>query len=150
MFPFKKETFCFLSYKPDVRFNLTISSNQDIALLKIRLAEELNVPCTVGQWKNPKALKKGSLEDAARQRRFQFLSHLAKKIRACAVVLAHNEDDLAETVLMRILRGTGLQGLRGILPQRKIDGTCYVRPLLSISKDDTRSAQNQRFIADRA
>ena len=99
------------------------------------LAEELNVPCSVGHWKNPKALKKGSLEEAARKHRFQFLNQLAKKINAHAVVLAHTEDDLAETVLMRILRGTGLQGLRGILPRRRLDNVCFVRPLLNIKKD---------------
>jgi len=79
--------------------------------------------------------KKGSIEDAARQQRFQFFNRLAKKINAKVVALAHTEDDLAETVLMRILRGTGLQGLRGILPVREIDGVCYIRPLLSIKKD---------------
>lgn len=100
------------------------------------LAEHLNVPCTVGHWKNPKALKKGSVEEAARKHRFHFLNHLAKKIKARAVVLAHTEDDLAETVLMRILRGTGLQGLRGILPRREMDNVCFVRPLLNIRKEN--------------
>lgn len=99
------------------------------------LAEQLNVPCTVGHWKNPKTRVKGSLEEAARNRRFQFLSQLAKKIHARAVVLAHTEDDLAETVLMRILRGTGLQGLRGILPRKELDNVCFVRPLLNINKN---------------
>jgi len=100
------------------------------------LAGELNIPCTVGRWKNPKALKKGSIEDAARRRRFQFFNGLAKRINAQAVVLAHTEDDLAETVLMRILRGTGLHGLRGILPRRELDGIYFVRPLLNSKKND--------------
>lgn len=99
------------------------------------LAEELNVPCTVGHWENPKALKKGSIEEAARERRYRFFNQLAKKIDARAVVLAHTEDDLAETVLMRILRGTGLQGLRGILARKELDNVCFVRPLLNIKKD---------------
>ena len=45
-----------------------------------RLAEGLNIPCSTGHWNNPKALKKGSMEDAARRRRFQFFNRLAKKI----------------------------------------------------------------------
>ena len=49
-----------------------------------------------GSSSNPSELKKGSLEDAARRRRFQFFNRLAKKLSARAVVLAHTEDDLAE------------------------------------------------------
>jgi len=115
--------------------NLHRNAKQDQKFVEL-LAEQLNIPCSVGCWKNPKELKRGSLEDAARRRRFQFFSRLAKKTDAKAVILAHTEDDLAETVLMRILRGAGLQGLRGILPDRKIDGICYIRPLLAIKKDE--------------
>lgn len=111
-----------------------------------RLAEQLNVPCSVGRWDNPKRRKKGSLEDAARKRRFQFFNRLAEKINAGAVVLGHTEDDLAETVLMRILRGTGLQGLRGILPRREIEGVCFVRPLLGTKKNDILAFLRKRNI----
>ena len=115
--------------------NLHRNAKQDQKFVE-QLAKQFNVPYSVGHWRHPKELKKGSLEDAARRRRFQFFSRLAKKINAQAVILAHTEDDLAETVLMRILRGTGLQGLRGILPNRKIDDICYIRPLLSVKKDE--------------
>ena len=115
--------------------HLRRSANTDQKFVE-SLAEQLNVPCSIGHWKNSKALKKGSLEEAARKHRFRFLNQLAKRINACAVVLAHTEDDLAETVLMRILRGTGLQGLRGILPRRQLDNVCFVRPLLNIKKDN--------------
>jgi len=115
--------------------NLHRNAKQDQKFVE-QLAEQLNVPCSVGYWKNPKELKKGSLENAARHRRFHFFNRLAKKINVQTVVLAHTEDDLAETVLMRILRGTGLQGLRGILPNREMDGICYIRPLLAVKKDE--------------
>lgn len=115
--------------------NLHRNADQDQKFVE-QLSEQLNVPCSVETWKNPKALKKGSLEDAARQRRFQFFNRLAKKINAQAIVLAHTSDDLAETVLMRILRGTGLQGLRGILPARRINDIHYIRPLLAVKKTD--------------
>lgn len=114
--------------------HLRRSANADQKFVE-SLAEKLNVPCSVGHWKDPKALKKGSIEEAARNHRFRFLNQLAKKINAYAVVLAHTEDDLAETVLMRILRGTGLQGLRGILPRRELDNVCFVRPLLNVKKE---------------
>jgi tRNA(Ile)-lysidine synthase len=114
--------------------NLHRSANTDQKFVE-QLAEQLNVPCSVGHWSNSKTHKKGSIEDAARKQRFQFFNQLAKKINARVIVLAHTEDDLAETVLMRVLRGTGLQGLRGILPSRKMDGIYYIRPLLAVKKE---------------
>ncbi|HQP10923.1 MAG TPA: tRNA lysidine(34) synthetase TilS [Candidatus Omnitrophota bacterium] len=113
--------------------NLRRSAKADQKFVE-EVAEELNVPCSVGYWKNAKALKKGSLEEAARTERFKFFRRLAKKINSKVVVLAHTEDDLAETVLMRILRGTGLQGLRGILPRRELEDIWVIRPLLNIKK----------------
>ena len=115
--------------------NLHRKANADQKFVE-QLAEQLNIPCSTDLWHNSKTRGKGSLEEAARQQRFKFFSKIAKKINAKAVVLAHTEDDLAETVLMRILRGTGLQGLRGILPEREIQGIHYVRPLLNIKKKD--------------
>jgi len=100
------------------------------------LARHLNVPCTTKNWKPSEKPIKGSLEDAARQQRFKFFRQLSKKINAKSVVLAHTKDDLAETILMRIIRGTGLQGLCGILPIREMNGICYIRPLLNIPKND--------------
>ena len=111
-----------------------------------KLAEELNVPCTTQIWKNSHNLKKGSLEDAARQKRFQFLSSLAKQIGARTIVLAHTKDDLAETVLMRILRGTGLQGLRGISPIKELNGACIYRPMLNTSKEEVLAFLKKRKI----
>jgi len=115
--------------------NLHRSANLDQKFVE-KLAEQLNIPCSVARWNNPKTLKKGSIEEAARKNRFQFFNRLANKINTQAVVLAHTKDDLAETVLMRILRGTGLQGLRGILPVRKMEGIYYIRPFLTVKKDD--------------
>jgi len=114
-----------------------------------KLSQQLNIPCSVGHWKHSKTFKKGSLEDISRQHRFQFFIHLAEKIKAHAIILAHTEDDLAETVLMRILRGTGLQGLRGILPQRKMGGINFTRPLLNIKKKDILTFLSNRNISYR-
>jgi len=125
--------------------NLHRQAYQNQKFVKI-LAEKLNVPCTTQIWRNSQKPKAGSLEDAARQRRLQFLSHLAKRIGARTVVLAHTKDDLAETVLMRILRGTGLQGLRGILPQRELNGVCFIRPMLNISKQEILAFLKKRKI----
>ncbi len=97
------------------------------------LARSLNIPLTVGHRKGKLASSKLS-EDEARQKRFDFFVGVAAATKGSAVVLAHTENDLAETVLMRLVRGTGLQGLRGILPQRAIKGVSFVRPLIGINR----------------
>jgi tRNA(Ile)-lysidine synthase len=74
-----------------------------------------------------------NLEDAGRQARIRFLDASARKHGATAVVLAHHADDQAETVLMRLLRGSGTTGLSG-MAYRNERG--YVRPLLEITRPE--------------
>lgn len=73
-----------------------------------------------------------SLETAARQARQRFLAAAAARLGCTAIATGHTADDQAETVLMRLLRGTGLTGLAGI-PRRN---GAYVRPLLGIRRAD--------------
>jgi len=98
------------------------------------LAESLNIPIHIDQWLHTHSKPKGSLEEIARQKRLNFFKKIAKKIHADCVALGHTKDDLAETVLMRILRGTGLQGMRSIMPKTRIEGLIVIRPFLDISK----------------
>ncbi len=71
-------------------------------------------------------------EDAARRARLAFLARTAAEQRATHVVTAHHLDDQAETLLLRILRGTGLRGLAGIPERRRlVPGVELVRPLLT-------------------
>lgn len=77
-----------------------------------------------------------SLEDGARRVRYQVLLELARDQRADRVCLAHTADDQAETVLMRLIRGTGLLGLGAIPIERSGDGVSYVRPLLEVWRAD--------------
>lgn len=74
-----------------------------------------------------------NLEDAGRRARIQFLGEIRSTYDAAAVVLAHHADDQAETVLMRLLRGSGMAGLSG-MAFRNARG--YVRPLLEISRSE--------------
>ena len=83
-----------------------------------------------------------SLEDAARRLRYDFLARVAAGLGARAVAVGHTIDDQAETVLMNIVRGAGLTGLRGMSESssRRIEGTDVhlVRPLLAgVSRSDT-------------
>ena len=84
-----------------------------------------------------------SLEEAARNARYSFLSGLAEQLEAAAVAVGHNADDQAETVLMHFLRGSGLAGLRGMTPVTRvltIDGApalvTLIRPLLFTPRAD--------------
>lgn len=77
-----------------------------------------------------------SLEQTARTLRFDFFFKCARqfKIKKCA--LAHHKDDLVETMLMRLIRGTGLKGLRGFLPQSKMRNLTVIRPLIELRKEE--------------
>jgi len=91
------------------------------------------IPCHSVRVRIP--LRQGdSLEQAARRKRFDALIRLARRCEADAIALGHHQDDLTETVLMRILRGSGLQGLQAILPKRTMEKTVFIRPLLETTR----------------
>lgn len=73
---------------------------------------------------------------AARELRYRFLHETAHKYNAATIVLAHHADDQAETLLMRLLRGTGPAGLTGIPVRRFEKDVELVRPLLRIYKSE--------------
>jgi len=76
--------------------------------------------------------EKRSIQETARKYRLKFLEDTAKKFGCSKIVTGHNADDLAETVLMWITRGSGLKGASGILPKRSL----FVRPLLCCSRKE--------------
>ncbi len=101
-----------------------------------RLAGTLGLPFSCALMPGRFAGAKTAQEERGRAHRLEFFERLAKKVNARAVMLGHTQDDLVETVLMHIMRGSGLQGIRGMLPRRKIQGVCLVRPLLGVTKND--------------
>lgn len=75
-----------------------------------------------------------NLEQAARKARYDFLLRAAKKLKATIVLTAHTMDDQAETFLLRLMRGSGAEGLSGIEPVRPLEmdsKVTLVRPLVS-------------------
>jgi tRNA(Ile)-lysidine synthase len=96
--------------------------------------KRLNIPLTVGQRAGPKI--RHLSEDDARHMRLEFFVKTALGLKAQSVALAHTRNDLAETVLMRLMRGSGLYGLRAILPRRCIEGVTFVRPLMGVNRQD--------------
>ncbi len=77
-----------------------------------------------------------SLEDASRRLRYEFLVRVARAVGAGVVATGHSLDDQAETVLMRLLRGSGLDGLTGIPPVRRSDEIRIIRPLIETTRAD--------------
>ncbi len=118
-------------------------------------AEALGLPATIGK-EDPVAYKEAhrisSMEEALRLVRYAFLARTAREVGADAVALGHTSDDQAETVLLHIIRGAGLHGLRGMEPdsvlsvrQEGLD-VKLVRPLLDVSRAETRAFCEQNGI----
>jgi tRNA(Ile)-lysidine synthetase, N-terminal domain/tRNA(Ile)-lysidine synthetase, C-terminal domain len=86
--------------------------------------------------------KKISIEMAARELRYQWFELVRQKFEAEAIAVAHHRDDAIETVLLNLLRGTGIKGLTGISPKK---GN-IVRPLLCVSRNEIEQYLDERNI----
>jgi len=114
------------------------SSAQDVRFVE-RTAREWGLPVTSGHADvKGLAVSKGiGLEVAAREARYEFLAQVALNVGARCVAVAHHADDQAETVLMHIIRGTGIEGLRGMLPAAPLPGhpqVKLIRPFLTVTR----------------
>ncbi len=99
--------------------------------------EGLGVPVHVRRVDVPALARAGGItvEEAGRNARYQLFEDVACEHGLKAVALAHNADDDAETVLMRVIRGTGLRGLAGIPPTRTTEsGLRVIRPFIHIGR----------------
>lgn len=122
------------------------ASKQDELFVRT-LARRFKLPFFRGRAPVKQKAKKESLsiEEAAHDLRYQFFEKIAKAKRA-KIALAHSEDDQAETVLMRLLTGTGLQGLGAIRPKLKRNGIIFIRPLIELSRADIRAFAKENSI----
>ncbi|MHC4050057.1 tRNA lysidine(34) synthetase TilS [Bradyrhizobium sp. 25ACV] len=97
-----------------------------------RLATELGLPHRTLRWRGAKP--KTGLPAAAREARYRLLAQAARAVGASHVLTAHTRDDQAETLLMRLLRGSGLAGLSAMASLSERDGIVLARPLLEVPK----------------
>jgi tRNA(Ile)-lysidine synthase len=97
-----------------------------------RLARSLDLAHHTLRWTGAKP--KTGLPAAARAARYRLLAKAARDHGATHILTAHTRDDQAETLLMRMLRGSGLAGLSAMVRQTPRDGVMLARPLLNISK----------------
>jgi tRNA(Ile)-lysidine synthase len=108
-----------------------------------KLAKSLGTPSTIEK-RDVSAYQKEhglSLEEAAREVRYNFLAGTAAAVGAASVAVGHTLDDHVETILLHLIRGTGTRGLRGLQPvtKRHVSGKDLkiVRPLLTVRREET-------------
>jgi tRNA(Ile)-lysidine synthase len=116
-------------------------SDADAAYVKA-LAKRLKIPAAFesADVQAYRKLHRLTLEEAAREVRYRFLAAIVQKTGAAAVAVAHHSNDNAETILMHLIRGTGIKGLRGLAPVTtlKVDDEelTVIRPLLSLTREE--------------
>ena len=108
-------------------------SDRDESFVR-NLCDNLNIPLHVIHFDtNEYAVQhQVSIEMAARELRYDWFEKLRKELKADVVAVAHHRDDSVETLLLNLIRGTGINGLTGIHPKNNH----IVRPLLTVSRED--------------
>ena len=107
------------------------------------LSEKLQIPVTIGHAdvKAYQASTGMTLEEAAREVRYSFLSEVCQSVGAGYILTGHTRDDNVETILLHVIRGSGTRGLVGLRPltTREIDvgDVTVVRPLIDITRNET-------------
>jgi tRNA(Ile)-lysidine synthase len=114
-----------------------------------REAAQLGLPHRTLVWTGQKPAT--GIQEAAREARYRLLIEHARETGASHLVTAHTLDDQAETVMMRLSRGSGLSGLAGMRRETSRQGIRHVRPLLGIPKStllDQCRQHGRRFVTD--
>ncbi|MGY3724110.1 tRNA(Ile)-lysidine synthase [Granulicatella balaenopterae] len=119
-----------------VNHQLRQESDQEEAMV-IAECQRLGVPVRIAKWQHHREFP-GGLEAAARAFRYQFFREVMAEVDASYLVTAHHADDQVETMLMKLIRGSSLEGVAGIKPSRDFFGSTLIRPLLSFSKKTIR------------
>ncbi|MBP7088959.1 MAG: tRNA lysidine(34) synthetase TilS [Candidatus Omnitrophica bacterium] len=136
--------YLFLQIKKEYRlqllcahFNHSLREESDSEEEFIRkICENLNLEF-VSEKKDVKSFLKGdSLEQTARNLRLDFFLKCSRQTKIKKIALAHHKDDLAETILMRLIKGTGLRGLRGFSSKSKYKNLTVIRPLIELRKKE--------------
>jgi tRNA(Ile)-lysidine synthase len=125
---------------------------EDDAKVVREFALSCNIPYVSGLEEVPEFSERHglSIEEAGRILRYQFLFSTAEKYQSKGVAVAHNANDQVETLLMHLLRGAGLDGLKGMpvrsLPNLWSDKISLIRPLLRVWRKDIEAYQKEHKI----
>ena len=125
-----------------------LESDRDESFVR-QLCEAHSIPLHVSHFDTSAYAKEYhlSIEMAARELRYEWFEHIRKEIEASVIAVAHHRDDSVETFLLNLMRGAGINGLKGI----PVKNGYIVRPLLSVSRDvilDYLQTINQEFVTD--
>ncbi len=115
------------------------------AALVAQTARDLGLPHDTLNWTDNAG--SGNLQDRARRARYGLLTDWAKARDIPVIALGHTAEDQAETVLMRLRREAGVNGLSGMASARSEQGITLLRPLLSLRREDLRHYLRQRHVA---
>jgi tRNA(Ile)-lysidine synthase len=121
-----------------VNHGLRPEESEKEAKLVQKESARFGLPFEYGQFNVKEFQKLAGLspQDGARRIRFHFFYHLLQKHHAQKIALGHNAEDQVETLMIRLIRGSGLQGLKGMLPIR--EGR-VIRPLLEVWRGEIQS-----------
>lgn len=115
--------------------------------------DDKNIPLEVCHFDTRNLAKKHgmSIEMEARELRYTWFAEQAQTLKAEAICVAHHKDDQAETLLLNLIRGTGMRGLAAMHPDRTINGLRILRPLLDRTKQeilDYLASRHQEYVTD--
>jgi len=133
-----------------VNHGLRETADSDEEFIK-KFCDAKNIPCFVKKIQlkellaQDEKLKGMSTEEAGREARYQFFHEVAKENQCHKIATAHNNNDNVETVLMNMMRGSGLSGLKGIEPQREN----IIRPLIEVTRKEIESYCNENHLEPR-
>lgn len=99
------------------------------------MCKTLNIPCYIKKENVAEKSKKEKIgeEEAGRKVRYDFFEEILQKTKSNKIATAHTKNDLSETIIMNLLRGTGINGLKGIEPIRDEK---YIRPLIELNREE--------------
>lgn len=127
-----------------VDHGLRSEAAEEAAFVK-RICRDLKLPHEVVHWTGWD--NHGNLQNEARRARYRLISEWARERGLRFVALGHTCDDQAETVLMRLARGAGVDGLAAMSPRRTAEGITWIRPLLTIRRAQLRGELQARGVA---
>ena len=152
-----QDSVCLLSILQELKLQLKIKlhvahlnhllrgqeSDADAAYVR-ELAQHWNLPVTVARVNVADYCKKHhlSLEEAAREVRYHFFARVAQEAGADKIAVGHTTGDQVETILMHLIRGSGMDGMRGMLPDTSLESSLdktlrLIRPLLDVTREET-------------
>lgn len=152
LFRLKEEGMAFSLYVAHLNHGLRGHAARGDAAFVREEARRLGIPCSVGKAdvRDYCQTHRLSLEDGARRLRYDYFLQLARRTGASRVAVGHHRDDQVETMLMNVLRGTGLDGLTGMKYRRYLDeDITLIRPLLEEPREEVESFCRERNIIPR-